>query len=513
MAIVTIGKELDPHLEALFRKDPFPPKASVYHEISPKLQPYPYQEVAVSSCVDALERDGYFALFMEMGTGKTKCTIDTLMVMASRDKIDGLVVVAPKAILATWAACELPKHMNIPYQIYVWDGKDTKKSQREFDLFMAGTIMSVFIVNVEAFQRINDTMRSRLKTMLAHKRSLVVVDESSFIKAHDAKRSKNLVGLSKIVPYRMILTGTELVNSPLDVFMQMRFLLPAFWGALTNWLYFRAHYAKLEDEYGAGGRIHKKVVGYQRMDELMGRIAPHCYRALIRDHLRELPERIFSVIPVELSDTQRGIYESLKKHLAAIINGEVMTVENKMSLFTKFRQIPGGTILVEGEHRVIEEWPPKLEALLAKLEDTDGQQVIIWAAFTHEIDMILKALAPLGIAVPFHGEVEQKRRDRNMLDFQEGRARFFVGNPQAAGYGLNLQNCHIQITYSRVLSPAQVWQADARTYRPGQKHVCLYYSLVAEDTVDERIEKLLAAKTDIRESFQTMTMQDMYDLV
>lgn len=510
---ITLGAPVSPAMKALVHgpvQTPIP--NDVYREIKPNLEPYDHQRRGVNRAIAEFLSCGYFALFMEMGTGKTKCTLDSAMVLAARGKIEGLVIVAPKALLSTWEKEEIPKHLSIPYRIYTWDGRVSKKSQAEFEAVLTCGAFPIFIVNVEAFQQVNETMQLRLKDFVAARKCLLAVDESTFIKGDTANRAKKVVGLGKLVPYRTILTGTEIVNSPLDLYMQMKFLNPSFWGDRVSFFMFRARYAQLADEYGAGGKTHKKVVGFQRMDEFMAKINAHCFRALRKDCL-DLPPTIEIVMKVPLSAAQEKVYSSLKAHLAAMLSsGEVVSVPNKIALFTKFRQIPGGSILVEGRHTLVDPKPPKLEALIAEVQDTD-EQVIVWAAFSHEITMIAEVLAPFGRAVVFDGSVPQGKRDQNKLDFQEGRARFFVGNPAAAGFGLNLQNCHIAYTYSRVLSPGQEWQADARITRPGQTEKCLYKRLVAPDTVDERIEALLAEKKDLLSQLQSMSLADIFSIV
>jgi len=485
-------------------------EVDAYSEITPTREPYDHQRRAVNAAVKALMDSGYFALFMEMGTGKTKSTLDTTAVLAARGKVEGLVVVAPKGIMSTWVEEELPKNLSGPYVVYSWDGRTSKKSDQEFSLFLAAKKLAVFVVNVEAFQRANDTLVQRLKAFVTARRCIVAVDESSFIKSPDAIRARKLVAFGKLVPYRMILTGTEIVNSPLDLYMQMKFLNPSFWGSMTFFL-FRARYAILVDEYGSGGKIHKKVVGFQRMPELMDRVSRHCFRALKKDCL-DLPPEIYQDVIVELSPAQEKVYSSLKRSLAALVGDTLVTAANKMALFTKFRQVTGGSIITDSGIEVIEARPAKLEAILADLADTD-EQAVIWAAFTHEIDMLVCELAPLGTAVAFHGDISDRDREAGKLAFQRGKARFFVANPQAAGFGLNLQNCHLDYTYSPVLSPAQTWQAWARTHRPGQTESVVHKKLAVKGTVDQRVWELLAVKTDIREKFQSLSIEEIINLV
>lgn len=481
-----------------------------YSVIQPKLAPYLHQRRAVNELIEGVKTYGYHALFMEMGTGKTKTTIDAWQILLHSGAYDGLVVVAPKAILSVWEIEEIPRHMFQSYALYRWDGRTSAKSQKEFGAVLDSQLPAVFIVNIESFQTVPEAMRLRLRAFLQKRKCLMAVDESSYIKSPDAKRSKNIKAAGMLAKARVILTGTEITNSPLDLYMQFEFLCPGFW-KVKNYFIFRMRYAILKEEYGPGRRTFKKVVGFQRINELMDRIAPFCSRALKRECL-DLPGKIYTTIYVELSDAQKQVYKQLKEFLAAMVRDKIVTVPNKIALFTKFRQIPGGCINIEGESAIIDDDPPKLQALLSDLADTD-EQAIIWCAFTHEIELVSKALSKIANTATFYGEGSQDARNSNMRLFQEGAVRFLVGNPAAGAYGLNLQNCHLQYNYSRVLSPSQSWQAEDRIHRPGQQLPCVYKTIIAQGTVDERIESLLAQKTDIRTRFQDMSIADMYDLV
>lgn len=503
---MVIGKQGD--VAALFATQvkTVPP----YSLFTPKIPPYEHQKKAASEAYENLCKHGFHALFMEMGTGKTKTTLDVWAGLVSEGRSDGLVVVAPKALLSTWKDEEIPKHFPFDVKIHAWNGKSTKKSDLDFYTALNFEGPAVLIINVESFQVVPEAMRDRFKAFAEKRKCLMIVDESSFIKSHDAKRSKNIKAAGKLVYGRMILTGTEITKGPLDLFMQFEFLKPGFWG-VNNFFFFRSRYAELVDQYAPGGRTFKKVVGYKRLNELIGRISPYVSRALKKDCL-DLPPKVYMDIRVELSPVQRKVYDQLKSSLAAMIGAKILTVPNSIALFTKFRQIPGGMIKIEGENEVIDSRPPKLEALLADLSDT-SEQAIIWASFTHEIKMIVDHLSEIAPTVAFYGEEPQELRDRNKKMFQSGEAQFIVINPQCGAFGLNLQNAHIQYFYSRSLRPADNWQAEDRTHRSGQKDTCIYKSIIAIDTVDERIDELLKNRTDIREQLQSMKVQDFIKLV
>jgi len=466
-----------------------------------RLVPFDHQRKAESAAVASLLANGFYGLFMDMGTGKTKTSIDVFSILLSMKIASSLLIICPKPLTAVWED-EIPKQSSLPFSLYRWDRKTTKKSDAEFAEFLGAAGPKVFVINIEAFQTPNDVMKARLTSFVRQEKCLAVVDESSYIKESSANRTKNIIKFGKSLPYRMILTGTEIVNSPLDLYAQFEFLKDGFWG-LRSFYLFQLKYAILQDAYGSGGRTFKKVSGYQKLDDLLSRIAPFVYRAR-KEECLDLPEKIHQVLHVDLSPAQKAAYEGLKKYLMTVLeSGEILTVENKVSLFTKFRQIPGGMVKAEGANAVIEKDPPKLLALLASLEST-SEQAIIWSSFTSEIEMLIERLGKIGKVVAFYGAIDQRLRDANVRDFQQGNARFFVANPQSAGFGLNLQCCHLQFVYSRHLSPAYSWQAEDRTHRAGQKDTCVYISLVARGTVEERIELLLEEKRKVRDAFRSM---------
>ena len=498
MDTVTIGSE---KVFSLFKSDAQPSrKDDVYDHIRhlTVFDPYQHQRDGVNKVDRLLKGGGFAALFCDMGTGKTKMTLDTF---AAITQADVLLIICPKPLMGVWMD-EIPKHSRLPFFIYRWKSGASKADDRLFSEFKAHDGPRAAIFNIEAFQVPNRKLIERMRDIRLLGSVLMAVDESSYIKEPSAKRTKNIISLGARADYRMILTGTEVVNSPLDLYAQFEFLKPGFWG-VRSYFQFRMNYAVLEDAYGAGGRTFKKVVGFRDVDKLASRIAPYIFRAR-KDECLDLPEKVRSVIHVELTEKQKRYYKDLQKHLATVLeSGEVVTVENKVSLFTKFRQISGGTIKAGDEHIVLEENPEKMEAILADIE-SHNEQAIIWASFTHEIELISRALSKVAPTVTFYGEVSQDNREASVKAFQNGEARFFVANPSSAGFGLNLQNAHIQYVYSRHLSPAVNWQAEDRTHRAGQKNVCIYKTLVARGTVDEAIEEMLAAKTDLREAFRSM---------
>lgn len=233
----------------------------------------------------------------------------------------------------------------------------------------------ILFVNTEAFQSMNENLKGILNMFLGMTGSgatLLAIDESSDIKSSKAKRSINLAKFGQRCHYRVIMTGTEITNSVLDLYQQFEFLRPGFWG-FKSFYFFRNYFAIIEERYRAGGKTYPEIMGYRKLDEIQAKIAPYTSRALKKDCL-DLPEKIHAVMPVELSGESKRIYNELKSNLIAQLkSGEVLTVANKVALFTKFRQLTGGTLAGIG---IIDEHPAKLEALVGELSDSSEQAII-----------------------------------------------------------------------------------------------------------------------------------------
>ena len=312
METVTIGSE---KVFSLFKSDTQPTrKDDVYDKIASitAFKPYQHQRDVVNKAVELLSRGGFAALFCDMGTGKTKMTLDTF---AAMEQADVLLVVCPKPLMGVWMD-EIPKHSRLPFSIYRWKSGASKADDRAFSGFVSTGAPAAAIFNIEAFQVPNRKLIERMRDIRNMGRVLMVVDESSYCKDVKAKRTKNIISLGARADYRMILTGTEVVNSPLDLYAQFEFLKTGFWG-VRSYFQFRMNYAILQDAYGAGGRTFKKVVGFRDVDKLANQIAPYIFRAR-KDECLDLPEKVRSVIHVALTEKQKRYYKELQKHLATL---------------------------------------------------------------------------------------------------------------------------------------------------------------------------------------------------
>ena len=158
---------------------------------------------------------------MEMGTGKSKVLIDNISMLYDKGKINGALIIAPKGVYQNWYNSEIPTHLvdHIDKKMVLWQAMINKTQAKKLNtLFKTGEELHILIMNVEAFS-------TKKGVDFAHKflnchNTLIAVDESTTIKNPGAKRTKNILGLSKYSKYRRILTGSPVTKSPLDLYTQ-----------------------------------------------------------------------------------------------------------------------------------------------------------------------------------------------------------------------------------------------------------------------------------------------------
>jgi restriction endonuclease len=110
-----------------------------------KTAPYEHQKIALEKSWDKLN----YAFFMEMGTGKTKVTIDNIGLLRLHEGITGVLIIAPKSVYTVWAYDEIEKHMSpdIDYTTYIWNIDKPKKLQQAYKV---NKNLTIFCMNVEA---------------------------------------------------------------------------------------------------------------------------------------------------------------------------------------------------------------------------------------------------------------------------------------------------------------------------------------------------------------------------
>ena len=346
-----------------------------------KTKPYKHQLTALDKSWDKDE----YALFMEMGTGKSKVLIDNIAMLYDKGKINSAIIIAPKGVYRNWYSQEIPTHMpsHVPYKTVLWTATTSKAKDKEYQqLFEINYDLHILIMNVEAFS----TKKGHLfatKFMNARK-CLVAVDESTTIKNPGAKRTKAITQMASMARYRRILTGSPVTRSPLDLYSQCNFLEPELLG-FQSYYAFRQRYAHMVSR-NFGGRQVQIVGSYRRLDELSDNIKPFSYRVLKEDCL-DLPAKIYMKRTIELTPEQQKHYSSMKSLALTALKGKTVSAAHVLPQLIKLHQISCG--FVKLDDGTIEDIKNKrLDELMDLLEEVEGK-VIIWANYIHDIEKIV----------------------------------------------------------------------------------------------------------------------------
>ncbi len=458
-----------------------------------KKKPYKHQMTALEK---SWNRETY-AYFMEMGTGKTKVLIDNLAMLYDKGKVDGALIVAPKGVVGTWYNQELPSHLpdHIENVTVLWQPNITKKQQEKLDsLFEPEESLHILIMNVEALSTTKG--RDFAAKFLSSHNTLMAIDESTTIKNPGAKRTKNILKLSKDAKYRRIMTGSPVTKNPLDLYSQCEFLSPWLLD-FTSYYAFRNRYAEMKTLH-LHGRSVQVVDKFKNLGELSDQLKGFSYRVLKEDCL-DLPDKIYMKRNIKLSPDQAKLYLQMKETALANLNGKQVTTVNALTQLMRLHQITCGHFTADdGTTQLIAN--NRIDELMNVLEETEGK-AIIWAHYQYDIHAIIKNIVKEygpGSVVDYYGLTPQDERQPNIKKFQDDpRCRFMVGTPSTGGYGITLTAANTVIYYSNGYDLEKRLQSEDRAHRIGQQKSVTYVDLICDETVDEKIVEALRKKINI----------------
>ena len=445
---------------------------------------------------------------MEMGTGKTKVLIDNMSMLYDKGKIDGALIIAPKGVVKTWYEQELPTHLpkHIENVSILWQSNITKKQQEKLEtLFEIETALHILVMNVEALST-EKGVKFAAKFLNSHK-TLMAIDESTTIKTPTAKRTKNIIGLGKHAKYRRIMTGSPVTKNPLDLYTQCEFLDPYLLD-FASYYAFRNRYAEMTT-MNVRGRSIQVVKEFRHLGELSESLQPFSYRVLKEDCL-DLPPKNFTKRHIVLTSEQRKIYDQMKKHALAMLNGKVTSTMTVLTQLMRLHQITCGHFTADdGSTQLVPN--NRITELMNVLEEIEGK-AIIWANYQKDITSIIESIVKVygpGSVVDYYGLTPQEERQDNIRKFQnDSKCRFLVGTPQTGGYGITLTQANTVIYYSNGYDLEKRLQSEDRAHRIGQKKTVTYVDLICEDTIDEKIVKALRDKINIASEVMGEELKD-----
>lgn len=453
----------------------------------------PHQEAAVAKLLPS--RVG--ALFMDMGTGKSRTLIELAKIRT--EKYDRLIWFAPVSLKDT-VRHELLKHTTLTERdLYVFNYATTERT--------LPTDRRAYILGIESMSasgRVVLTYNS-----IVTDRSFVAVDESSYIKGHRSKRTQRITHMSARARYRALLTGTPFSQGAVDLYSQMTFLSPKILGYRSFWSFARNH-LEYEERKGPDGikRRTGRIIRSHNEDYLAAKIAPYTYQVR-KDECLALPDKLRETRYCSMTREQRDCYEQAKHEILIELDYDDWSPIAIFHLFSALQSIVCGywirTDPQTAEKQRIEFEHNRIGLLLSTVaEIPDDEPVIIWAKLHHAVREISEALAdeygPENIA-QFHGKLSERQRNDQLARWRDG-ARFLVATQSAGGHGLTLNEAAYVIFYADGFKYAERIQAEDRNHRIGQGRRPVYVTLRCSDSIDDRIARALDRKGDALAEFQ-----------
>lgn len=469
---------------------------------APPVRPWAHQREALARMADLPA----FALFMDMRTGKTKVILDEWGAMVSSGQVEQLLVVAPAGVYRTWegAAREhLDPSLLRASTLVTWSARDSERAtERTRSILGSREGPKILLVNVEALSKV-ERARELCSLFLARAPTTLVVDESTTIKDHKAKRTKFCLLLARRAKVRRILSGLPSPQSPLDLYSQFCFLDPSIVGTST-FAGFRGRYARMKRvPFGPGGRWIDIVDGYQNLEDLQSRISPFSFRVRL-DECYDLPPKMYLRRDVDMTEEQRKIYREMKEFATASLGqAERVTATIVLTQILRLHQVLAGHVRSDsGEEVDVEE--NKTAEMMRILENHPAdRKAIIWAAYDRSVRKIARALTDArgeGSVARFWGGNSSEREEEERRFLKDPRCRFMVATAASGGRGRTWPVADLVIYYSNTHSLEHRLQSEERSQAVGKMRSVAYFDLVCPGTVEEKILEALRAKISLSDA-------------
>ena len=497
-----------------------------------KTKPFPYQLDAL----DHMWSTPLSALFMEMGTGKSKTFIDYACAKFKAGEIDSVVVMCFIPLRSNWVD-EWNTHATVKGDILVVDTTVSswpRVSKAFIEKKPAPGTVKVVIAGIESFQQGVERGKAyefMSKYVRCHT-SVQAVDESHKIKGHQSNRAINIEYIGREDKLKSILTGSPISQGIEDLYQQFQYLSPDIIG-LGDFYSFRNRYCEM------GGFGNKTIVGYTNVDELMDILRPYVFQVTKEQALPFLPPKTYSRHDVEMTKEQKDVYNKIKKEKRADLsqfiahnrnNPELaeLVCENVLTAYTALQQISSGYISyweideTTGKRErvsvsiVPDDKNPKFLEVVDLLEEFPERPAIIWAKFNYEIDGLVRMLSArygADSVAQFHGRISKEERDEQKRLFLDGKARYFVSNQATGGTGLTLNKATQTLYVSNSFVLIDRTQSEDRNHRIGQENPVRYVDIVARGTVDESILAAIKSKRDLALYVREQMAKDVHSVL
>jgi len=468
--------------------------------------------------VDHLLANPHFALFDEVGVGKSAQVVTAACELHRAGAVDAVIVVCPAFVRSVWASQD-----PLLGEWVKWHDPSIKMEMQEYASYSPRLRqqqppgLQVVVTNYE-FLRVCE--RDSKPPVFTHLRPLVewaitrktllILDEAWALSNSRAKQSRAIYLLRQACQRVIVLNGTP--GTPEALFPQFQILDPKILD-VANFFHFRAKYCVM------GGFMNKKIIGYQNMADFKARTAPFALRREAKDCLDLPPVLPPLTIEARLAPRTWGIYTQMRDELLAYLDGGEVTVAAQAGVRTmRLAQILAG--FVGGVEEATDLFTPgvpassireigreKLDAVIDFLSATEPAKMVIWSRFRAEAARMGREFKAAGHdTYMLVGQQDPAQRKDALIAFAPGSPltspAMLVGHPAAGGAGINLSGASLAIYATNGFSLKDRLQSEGRLNRPGQTRPVRFCDVIAvgpkgQKTLDHAVVDVLRNKKDV----------------
>lgn len=365
------------------------------------------------------------AVILQMGLGKTVCTLDAInRLMYDSFEVSKVLVIAPLRVAKVTWSDEIEKWDNLShlrYSVAVGTEKERIEALKKD--------ADIYIINRENVQWLVE------KSKVPFEFDMVVIDELSSFKNWNSKRFKAFMQVRPRVKRIVGLTGTPSPNGMMDLFAQFKCLdMGARLGRFIT---------QYRNQYFVPDRMNGQIVYSYRLrpgaeKQIYDKIDDITISMKAMDHLK-MPELIETRYPVYMDEVEQAQYDEMREDYLLPYKEEAITAANAAALSGKLCQMANGAIYSDsGEAVHIHD--RKLEALEDIIEAAQGP-ILLCYWFKHDLERITEKLEQLKVSY------SRIVTEENIRKWNEGKYDVGLIHPASAGHGLNLQHSSNHIVW------------------------------------------------------------------
>ena len=415
------------------------------------------------------------AVFLDLGLGKTVVTLTAAeKLLHDYFTVTRILVIAPLRVAMTTWPDEIGKWDHL--RCLKWSLAVGSADERKRALLADSEIV---ITNRENVQGLVE------KSGIPFRFDMIVIDELSSFKNHEAKRFRTLMKVRPSVCRIVGLTGTPSSNGLMDLFAEFRLLDMG--ERLGRYI------TRFRQKYFEPDRRNRDVIfSYKPLpgaeEKIHEAISDITISMSALDWL-DMPEKVLITDSVVLSDAEMREYEQMKRDLVLDLQGRELTASCAAALSGKLSQMANGAVY-DDEGGAVEFHDRKLDALEDLIESSAGAPVLVVHWFRHDRDRIMKRF-----------DARELRDESDIREWNEGKIPVALLHA-SSGHGLNLQKGGNTVIWFGLTWSLELYQqTNARLWRQGQKEKCVFiHHIVAKGTIDERILSALDSKAKVQDA-------------